>query len=202
MGSKIRIVILDDDHEVVTEWMQPGLDRYEDIEVVAVCTIEHGAIGAIEKHKPDVVLIDLVWNGNDTVGKRLASEVHRKTPGIAVVAYSIEPKNVYDPEVYADYRLVKPISKAVFADAIRNANQLVRGRIAQRPQNKYSPRDIDTLKCMALGMKDREIAVKQGIAPDTVRDRVSDLLSRMEAPNRAAAVAKALSWRIIDDMDI
>lgn len=54
-----------------------------------------------------------------------------------------------------------------------------------------SQRQTEVLECVALGMPDKEIALRLGISHDTVRAHVSKVLGRLGAQNRTDAVIRA-----------
>ena len=56
---------------------------------------------------------------------------------------------------------------------------------------RLTPRQRQIIGLIARGMADKEIAITLGIARTTAEKHVSKLLSRLEVPNRAAAVFKA-----------
>ena len=52
-------------------------------------------------------------------------------------------------------------------------------------------RQLEVLRCISAGATNREIAVQLGIATETVKSHVRDILSALGARSRAHAVAIA-----------
>jgi ATP/maltotriose-dependent transcriptional regulator MalT len=69
------------------------------------------------------------------------------------------------------------------------AVRIVRGR---RTSNSLTPREHEVLTMMAAGLRNREIAGQLFISEVTVKAHVRHILEKLGAPNRAAAVARAL----------
>ncbi|MEU8527528.1 MULTISPECIES: helix-turn-helix transcriptional regulator [Streptomyces] len=59
-----------------------------------------------------------------------------------------------------------------------------------------SPRELQVLAELAAGRTNREIAERLYITPRTVGTHVEHILAKLDAPNRAAAAARAVAWGI------
>lgn len=68
---------------------------------------------------------------------------------------------------------------------------------AARTLETLTPREHDVLRLMPTGNNNREIAQKLGISEGTARNYVSRIYRKLDASNRAEAVAKALRWALI-----
>jgi pimeloyl-ACP methyl ester carboxylesterase/DNA-binding CsgD family transcriptional regulator len=60
-----------------------------------------------------------------------------------------------------------------------------------------TPRQLEVLNLVAEGLSDREIGKRLFISEYTVHRHVSDILARLEAPSRTAAVARALRGGVL-----
>ena len=54
-----------------------------------------------------------------------------------------------------------------------------------------TPRELEVLRLVARGMSDKEIATNLGLSAHTVHRHLSNILTRLNVPSRAAAVAYA-----------
>ncbi len=61
-----------------------------------------------------------------------------------------------------------------------------------------TPREKEVLKLLARGLTDREIAKELVIAEATVKNHVSNILSKLGVPNRSAAIARAYEYGLLD----
>lgn len=62
---------------------------------------------------------------------------------------------------------------------------------ASTPQLKLTARELDVLRLVAQGLRDREIASALTLSEHTVHRHVANILSKLNVPSRAAAVAEA-----------
>jgi two-component system NarL family response regulator len=71
-------------------------------------------------------------------------------------------------------------------------------RLAGRsPRAHLSPRELDVLKLMIQGKRNREIAISLAITEGTVKIHVSNVLSKLGATDRTEAVTQALQRGIV-----
>lgn len=80
--TQIRVVIVDD-HPIVCETVAAILDDHPDIEVVACTGTVAGAIAAVRRESPDVVLMD--FRLPDGTGAEATATIRRHEPPPAVV---------------------------------------------------------------------------------------------------------------------
>jgi DNA-binding NarL/FixJ family response regulator len=69
-----------------------------------------------------------------------------------------------------------------------------------RPTHDMEPltrREHEVLRLMPTGKNNREMAQKLGISEGTTRNYVSRIYRKLDAGNRAEAVAKAVRWALI-----
>ncbi len=86
----------------------------------------------------------------------------------------------------ADTRLTRPVESAAEASAL--------------PTDDMEPltrREHEVLRLMPTGRNNREMAQKLGISEGTTRNYVSRIYRKLDASNRAEAVAKAVRWELI-----
>lgn len=56
---------------------------------------------------------------------------------------------------------------------------------------RLTPREVQAIRCVAAGAKNRDIAARMGISYSTLIDYIRDSLRKLGAANRAAAVHAA-----------
>ena len=74
-------------------------------------------------------------------------------------------------------------------------------RIAKSPERdwmpattalpQFTPREQDVLKLLLIGKTNKRIASVLGLSPDTVKDYVSRVLSKLEVSDRMGALRRA-----------
>ncbi|WP_031435114.1 response regulator [Methylomarinum vadi] len=80
-------VLLVDDHELVRTGVEALLNQEEDISVVAVCGTGEEAVEAVEKHLPDIVMMDIQMPGIG--GVEACRRILQRHPEARVVALSV-----------------------------------------------------------------------------------------------------------------
>lgn len=64
-------------------------------------------------------------------------------------------------------------------------------------ESDLSPRELEVLKLVALGLSDREIADRLVLSPHTVHRHVANIRTKLRLPSRAAAAAQAARLGLI-----
>lgn len=204
----IRVVVADD-HPVMRNGLAAVLGSLGDIEVVAVAADGREAVKEVVLKKPDVVLIDLQMPNLDGFGA--LRQISRLAPGTAVCVLTMFDD---DDSLFAAMKagargyLLKGAEQEDIARAVRAmyAGEAVFGpRVAQRIlQQLTSPplpargfpeltdREYQVLDLLAAGLATNAIARRLDIAPKTVSNLVSNLLSKLRLADRiqAAVVAR------------
>lgn len=205
MNQKIKILIADD-HAVVRAGLATLLGTEDDIEVVAQAKNGNEAISKTLESRPDVVIMDLRMPAKD--GADATAEIHRRHPATKIliltsfgeadgVAHALEcgasgaiTKTAEDVEllsvvrkVAAGERFISPEIKKMLKD--------------NPPVPKLTPRQLEILSYMVRGLTNRDIAESLKISTDTVEEHVNLILAKLNAANRAEAVAIALKKHLL-----
>ncbi|MFW6069601.1 MAG: response regulator, partial [bacterium] len=124
MNEEARIrVMLVDDHAVVRSGLATFLMAYDDIELVGEAAGGEQALLLCEKHRPDVVLMDLVMPGMD--GVTATQKLRERYPQVQVLALTSfrEEKLVQGVlKAGAIGYLLKDVSAEALAQAVRAAH--------------------------------------------------------------------------------
>jgi DNA-binding NarL/FixJ family response regulator len=204
-------VVLADDHPMYRYGLTAVLDQSEEIEVIA--SVGDGAhlLRAVDEHRPDVVVTDLTMPGLD--GVAASAQLSRAHPGLGIVVLTMHED---DEHVLAALGagargyLVKgadgeEIVRAVLAVAAGDAvygGSVARQIIASFSGNRQepssagafpdlTPREREVLELLSTGCRNHEIARRLSLAEKTVRNHVSQVLMKLQVPDRTAAALKA-----------
>ena len=79
------------------------------------------------------------------------------------------------------------------------AAETVLRTLERSADSPLTPRQTEVMGLIARGLTNREIAAQLGLSERTVDRHVSDILSRIDAPTRAAAAAWAVSHGLIGE---
>lgn len=205
-------VLLVDDHEMVRAGVSAFLSTQPDIVVVAEASDGQAGAELALKHRPDVVLMDLVMEPVDGVeGTRL---IRKEWPEakILVVTSFLDDEKVYPViEAGAMSYVLKTASAFEIAEAIRKTADgqsvmaaQVTGKMMERLRKPTShlhddltEREQEVLQLMARGMANQEIADELFISLKTVKTHVSNILSKLDVVDRTQAVVYAFKHNIV-----
>ncbi len=208
--SPIRVLIVDD-HAVVRSGLGTFLMVYEDLEQVGEADSGEEALRLCEEHRPDVILMDLVLPGQDgATATRIIRERWPETQVIALTSFKEEELVQSALQAGAISYLLKDVSADDLADAIRSAHA---GRPTLAPEAAealiqaaihrptlgadLTDREREILGLMAEGLSNPEIAERLVVSRSTVKFHVSNVLAKLDADSRTAAVAIAFQHKLI-----
>lgn len=217
MGS-VRVLVVDD-HQIVREGIRWMLQPEDRVLIMAEAGDGDGTLEAIERERPDVVLLDL--NLPDRSGLEVLREIRRRFFDLPVVILTMSDEpDVVDEALRAGANgylvknapkadLVRALSAAAAGDAFVQAeitgpllSRLASGEPAAEPagpeEPHLTPREREVLPLLAEGLTNRAIGTRLGISELTVKGNVRDLLRKLDAADRTQAVAVAFRRRLID----
>jgi DNA-binding NarL/FixJ family response regulator len=207
----LRIALVDD-QKLVREGLK-ALLRDLGVEVV----LESGGADAILTRSPDVpidvIVSDIRMPGLD--GVELTRELRKQgdaTPVVLLTTFDDSELLLRAVQAGAQAFLLKDASPEDLRDAIERAargenwlspvsTEPVRERFAYRdrapPDALFSEREVSILRLMAGGYSNKEIARVLFLAEGTVKNYVSDILTKLDTRDRTRAVLKAITLRIV-----
>jgi len=204
-------VMLVDDQNLVRKGVRSLLELSEEIEVVAEAADGAEAIRMVPEIGPDVVLLDMRMPGlsgldvlRDLAGK------DQLPPTIILTTFDDDELLLAGIQAGARGYLLKDVSLADLVNAIKTVAEggsIVKPAVTQRLlkgleklHNEFSSldrpdplteRETEILRLMAGGYSNKEIANSLGVAEGTVKNHVSNILSKMGVRDRTRAVLKA-----------
>jgi DNA-binding NarL/FixJ family response regulator len=206
----LRIVVADD-HPMYRFGLTAVLSQAQGIEVVASVGDGSALIAAVAEHAPDLVLTDLAMPDLD--GVAATRQLLQARPELPIIALTMHED---DEHVFAALRagargyLVKgadgeEIVRAVHA--VAGGGAVYGGSVARRIVAFYAgngtttaterafpdltPRERDVLELLALGCRNHEISRRLSMSEKTVRNHVSQVLTKLQVPDRTAAALRA-----------
>ena len=209
--NKIRVLIVED-QTLVREGLESLLALTRDISVVGRAVDGEEGLRMLRTSSPDVVLLD-VRMPRTTGIEFLQSlrETGNPTPAILLTTFDDDEAVLNGIRLGAKGYLLKDVSLATLTDAIRLVasggtlispvvtDRLLRGlKGAPLPasvegiENPLTPREIEILRLMTGGYTNHEIAAAFDLSDGTVKNHVSNILSKLRCRDRTRAVLKAI----------
>jgi DNA-binding NarL/FixJ family response regulator len=212
----IRVCLVED-QTIVRQGLRTLLGLNPDITIVAEASDGEEAIEAIEREKPDVVLLDLRMPRLDGLGvlQRLRE---RGTSRPTLILTTFDDDTMLFEAVRAGAKgwLLKDVSLERLTDAIRTVasggtciepviterimRALERSNVSFESADLPEPltdREKTILRLLAGGYSNREISQLLAITEGTVKNHISSVLSKLGVRDRTRAVLKAIDHGFI-----
>ena len=202
---EIRVLIVED-HAVVRKGLRRLLDDLPDVEVIGDTEFGEEAVLLVKEHAPDVVLLDLYLNTSQITGLVALKEIRQISPATRVViltAYSDEQTVFPALQAGAIGYMLKTAMPEEVIEAVRDAalgrhhldpiivKKLVELVPANRPamdqpsiESLLTPREQEILPLLTRGLSNQEIADQLVISRATVKTHVSNILQKLDVPDR------------------
>jgi two-component system NarL family response regulator len=205
MADKLKIMLVDD-HYLVRMGLASIIALEPDMAVCAEASSGEQAQALFRTHHPDVTLMDLRLPGMS--GAQTIQAIRREFPDARMVMLSTY---VCDEEIYGALQagamayLVKSVQREELMRAIRKAAAgqrhipaEVAARLADRvARSELSMRELEVLRLLVGGRRNREIAGALDITEGTVKLHVSSILGKLGVADRTEAVTVALQRGIV-----
>ncbi|OZM70191.1 DNA-binding response regulator [Amycolatopsis antarctica] len=174
-----------------------------DIEVVATAVDGEQALRAVAEHRPDVLLTDVEMPGRS--GLDVAAELHRIGDPVRILIVTTFARSGYlrralDSGVSGYVLKDAPIGELVAAlRRVHAGERVVAPELAVAAWDRADPlteRERALLREVATGASNVDIAARLNLAEGTVRNYLSNAMTKLDARNRAEAarVAAERGW--------
>jgi DNA-binding NarL/FixJ family response regulator len=201
----IRILTVDD-HPILRKGLAALVNAEPDLKLVAEASDGKEAIEAFRSHRPDVTLMDLQMPGLD--GIQAIETICREFPGariIVLTTYTGDAQVVRALKAGARAFVLKghvldellDTIRAVHAGKKRIPSDVAAELADHATDDALTEREIDVLRLIAAGNGNKQIADQLSISEATVKSRVTNILSKLGANDRAHAVTIGLKRGII-----
>lgn len=210
MNSDIIRVLVADDHPLFRDGIRTLLLAVVDMELVGEAENGDEVMALAGQLQPDVLLMDIQMPGIN--GIEATRRIVRNSPHIAILMVTMYDD---DASVFSAMRagargyLLKGAKQDEIQRAVRAAangeaifSPAIAGRLmtffanVKQPKSSHlfpelSDREREILDLIAQGYRNPEIADNLVISPKTVRNHVSNILSKLQVADRAQAIIKA-----------
>lgn len=216
--ATVRVVVVDD-HPVFRMGMGALLATLDGIEVVGEAASAPEAVAVTAAERPDVVLMDL--HLGESTGIEATREIARLLPEVGVLVVTMMDD---DDSVFASMRsgargyLLKGAAPAEIERAVRavaHGEVILGAAIAAQavafmagartagptPFPDLTDREREVLDLVARGLDNATIARRLTLSPKTVRNHLSNILTKLQVADRAQAIVRARESGLGTDAD-
>ena len=209
MKKNLRIVLADD-HALVRAGFRALLQSLDGIEVVAEAENGAQALELIERHLPDLVLMDIAMPGLN--GLEAAARAAKSAPEVKIIILSMHANEEYvlqSLKAGAKGYLLKDAGLAELQLALESVSSgqtflspaiskhlidayVERTSDGMEPFSILTSRQREILQLIAEGDTTREIAQKLGVSVKTVETHRTQLMQRLDIHDLAGLVRYAI----------
>ena len=208
-------MIITDDHPVVLNGLNHLLHEYPEFEVVDKCGSGRDALAAVRRHRPDILVLDLMMPGMD--GLDVARELHRTgdMPHVVLLTAQLHEDQLIEA-LHLGVRgfILKEMATKLLVECLRRVHaggqwlekdsanramaKLVRREAKGREVSQLlTPREIEVVRMVAKGLTNKEIAAELCIADGTVKIHLHNIYEKVKINRRAELVRFADDYGLI-----
>ena len=216
MSTPIRVMVADD-HSVVRQGIRHVLEEGDEFTVVAEAADGDEVVALVERHQPDVVVLDISMPGQS--GIKITGTLREKCPDCRVLILSMYDNQEYVLEavragahgyllkdtaaedlpgairsIHAGKAFYSPPIAAKLAAAVKGdfVDQYATGELAG-----LTAREREVLRGIARGLTNKDIATELGISPRTVETHRESLMRKLGIRHVAGLTKLALETGLI-----
>ncbi|PWV58078.1 response regulator transcription factor [Nocardiopsis sp. L17-MgMaSL7] len=207
-------VVLAEDHEMVRAGFRMVLEAESDISVLGLADSGEQAISAVERLRPDVVLMDIRMPGMNGLDATRVITSMPDAPRVVVVT-------TFDTDAYlrdalqagASGFLLKDAGPRLLVEAVRAAadgdalispsvtvrllGELTDGKSETEIEHDLSARELEIAVAIARGRTNEEIAADFFVSLSTVKTHARNITAKLGARNRVEIAAWAWRARLV-----
>jgi DNA-binding NarL/FixJ family response regulator len=207
MSDAARIRILNvDDHPLLNEGIAAIINSQSDMKLVAQATSGNDAVRQFRQHQPDVTLMDLRlpdMSGIDTMIAIRAEFPEARIIMLTTFQGDVEIQRAL--EAGARGYLLKSMPPKEMVEVIRQVHagkkripsEIVAHLAEHLGEEDLTSRELEVLRHIAGGNRNRDIAERLFVAEETVKVHVKHIMDKLGAKDRTEAVAIAVRRGII-----
>jgi DNA-binding NarL/FixJ family response regulator len=204
VGSRPVRLVIADDHPLILEGLVHLFETVPDFEIVERCSRGDQALAAVERHRPDVLLLDIVMPGLD--GLAVIRELRRRElpTQVIVLTAALDERLALDAaRLGVEGIVLKEMAPRLLIQCIRKVHggerwvetrslqaaferALAREAGMSELRASMTPREVELIRMVSDGLRNREIASRLHITVGTVKSHLYNVYKKAGVDNRVA----------------
>jgi DNA-binding NarL/FixJ family response regulator len=195
-------LVISDDHPLIVDAMVNLFGQEKDFKIAALCRDGDETLAALKKHKPDILILDIRMPGKD--GLAVIREMKKEKLATRTVLLTAE---LDEEELTEAVRLgvrglvLKQLAPKLLVQCIRHVHagelwlekdsvstaleKLLQGEAGKlEVAQALTPREIEIVKHVAVGLHNTEIANRLFISEGTVKMHLHNIYEKLHLDNR------------------
>ncbi len=215
--ANTKNIVLAEDHRLLREGVKALLQAEKDLQIVGEAENGIDAIRCVEKHAPDLILLDLSMPKMS--GLSVIKEIKSRFPEVKILTLTIHESDQYVLEAFqsgADGYCLKDASKdelLIAIESVLNGKTYISPGISEGVMVGYlegkktlktsttwdniTQREKDVLKLIGEGYRNKEIADFLNISVKTVEKHRANIMKKTDLHNVSALTAYAIEKKLV-----
>lgn len=199
-------VVLVDDHPIVLDGLEQLFRLEPEIEVVARARDAAAALDAVDRHRPDVVVLDLKMPGGGGLAVLQALAGRALAPRVVLLTAALDEDELIEAvRLGARGVVLKEMAPQLVVEAVRRVagggdwlEEGLGGRAIRRLLARHraaaaglTTREEEIVRLAARGLRNRQIAEELHISEGTVKMHLHHVFTKLECDNRVEMLVRA-----------
>ena len=210
----MRVIVVDD-HALFRDGVAALLGAWGHA-VVGQAASGEEAIRLVDALAPQLVLMDVRMPGLSGVETTLRIKARHPEIAIVMLTVSEDEEDLFTAiKAGAQGYLLKDLESAQLrklleavergeaaitpATALRIVREFLRENVARSDPDRLTDREIEVLRLVTAGLRNKEIAARLGITENTTKYHLKNILEKLHAESRAELAARAVRDRLVDE---
>jgi DNA-binding NarL/FixJ family response regulator len=215
-------ILLADDHALFRDGVASLLQAWGHV-VVGQASSGDEAVELAKRVRPDLVLMDVRMPGGS--GLEATERIRAALPAVAIVMLTVSEDEddlfaaikagaqgylLKNLEGSAFRSMIEAVARGEAAIAPATAARIIEEFARREPQSGHrgdrsadpdelTPRELDVLRLVTAGYRNKEIATRLGIGENTVKFHLKHIVEKLHAGSRAEVAARAVRDRLVPE---
>jgi DNA-binding NarL/FixJ family response regulator len=204
-SAPCRLVLVDD-HPIVLDGLEQLFRLEPELEVVARCRDAAAALAAVDRHRPDVLILDLKMPGDGGIAVLQALAGRPEAPRVVLLTAALDEDELIDAvRLGARGVVLKEMAPQLLLEAVRRVaaggewlEEGLGGRAIKRLLARHraaaaglTVREEEIVRLAARGLRNREIADELHISEGTVKMHLHHVFNKLDCDNRVEMLLRA-----------